>query len=364
MTPQTMVRPGGYLRWIRNRYFNRKDTEGEQALIRVLIGSIIVGVVLVGAPSDRVVLATCVAGIVVPCAIVLWILAIPDVSPLRRCFGIAADMYFITAAVVLGAPTGSWFVGIYLWVTVGNALRYGKLYMGLAALCSVIGWVFVMQHADPWRSNVDAAIGVLLGLLIVPAYLSSLLGRLERTQEQLRSMAMHDALTGIANRRLVADRLDQAMALAKRLGRSCAVMTFDLDGFKAVNDTLGHDAGDALLRRVVDEIRPRLRSYDTLGRLGGDEFIVVLENVTVPADTLRVAALILHTIEGIKVIGNHPIEISASIGVTAYPDGEANADREQLIQRADEAMYTAKRMGKRQFRFDPRLAGAESLPSR
>lgn len=160
----------------------------------------------------------------------------------------------------------------------------------------------------------------------------------------IRRMAYHDALTGLPNRFLVSDRLEQGLSQAKRRGCLLAVMLLDLDGFKTVNDTLGHNVGDLLLRAVARSIESLLRKSDTVGRMGGDEFLIILPEVKTLEGTAAVASKVLKAVGQAREIAGHPIKVTTSAGIALYPwDGE---DASTLIQKADAAMYRAKDAGR------------------
>ena len=165
-------------------------------------------------------------------------------------------------------------------------------------------------------------------------------------EAKLQAQALTDELTGLPNRRLLADRVTQALALAKRKRHVVALLYLDLDGFKLVNDSLGHTLGDLLLGEVATRLRSRTRQSDTLARLGGDEFTVVLTTLHTKEEALLAAQSLLAVLAKPFVIENHEITISASIGISLFPDN--GADGMRLLQQADSAMYAAKRNGKNQ----------------
>ncbi len=167
-----------------------------------------------------------------------------------------------------------------------------------------------------------------------------------RLEEALTHQAFHDVLTGLPNRALFADRLEQALARARRPGASVVVMLLDLDGFKQVNDSLGHKAGDELLQTVAGRFDAVIRPSDTLARLGGDEFAILLEGV-LEAEALRLATRLSDELSEPISIADHELAISASIGIVASTDGQARA--EDLIRDADVAMYAAKESGRGRY---------------
>jgi diguanylate cyclase (GGDEF)-like protein len=171
----------------------------------------------------------------------------------------------------------------------------------------------------------------------------------ERAQASLARMAHFDGLTGLPNRRLFTDRLTQALGRARRHGGRVAVLFVDLDRFKPVNDTLGHAAGDTVLRAVSDRLKTALRQEDTLARLGGDEFTVILEDITSRDDAVRVADRLLSTVATPLDLEGQEVALGASIGISLYP--EDGADAATLVKNADVAMYRAKQEGKGVFCF-------------
>nr|WP_297349951.1 EAL domain-containing protein [uncultured Glaciecola sp.] len=166
-------------------------------------------------------------------------------------------------------------------------------------------------------------------------------------QHQLEKMAHFDALTNLPNRALLADRLNQAMLQCKREHSVLAVIFMDLDGFKEINDTNGHAVGDELLIKVSNRMKGVLRQVDTLARIGGDEFVIVLTNLTKNEDCKRTLERLLHAVSEPIVMADVVLNVSASIGVTLYPQDYADADI--LVRHADQAMYIAKQAGKNRY---------------
>ncbi len=162
---------------------------------------------------------------------------------------------------------------------------------------------------------------------------------------QLQFNAHHDALTGLPNRTLLADRLKQAMSQTKRREQRLAVLYLDLDGFKAVNDHHGHETGDQLLMALATRIRHALREGDTLARIGGDEFVAVMQDLGNAEQALPVVNRVLAAAAQPVHIGKLTLQVSASLGLTAYPQTE-DVDADQLLRQADQAMYQAKLAGK------------------
>lgn len=163
-------------------------------------------------------------------------------------------------------------------------------------------------------------------------------------EEQLRQMALHDSVTGLPNRTLLAEHLEHAFTLAKRHQNKVALLFIDLDHFKAVNDRFGHEAGDALLRQIAQRLSGCLRASDLAARLGGDEFVVVLEELQQPEQAMAVARKIIAELGLPYRTAAAEITVGASIGVALYPDHATQADL--LLRYADQALYTSKDKGR------------------
>jgi len=170
-----------------------------------------------------------------------------------------------------------------------------------------------------------------------------------RLAEETMHASQHDFLTGLPNRLLLEDRLGQAIALAERHKGEVAVLYVDLDRFKQVNDSMGHLVGDKLLQSIAERLQAQVRTPDTVSRQGGDEFVVVLQDVASKEGIEVVANRILAAVAGVHVIGEHQFSITASVGVGRYP--EDGTDAETLMMRADAALYEAKASGRGCFRF-------------
>jgi diguanylate cyclase (GGDEF)-like protein/PAS domain S-box-containing protein len=172
----------------------------------------------------------------------------------------------------------------------------------------------------------------------------------KRSQEEIRQLAYYDVLTGLPNRRLLLDRLNQALAQAQRHQRSLAVMFLDLDRFKDVNDTLGHDVGDELLKVVAERLEICVRGGDTVSRQGGDEFVIILSEIAQQQDAALVAEKILEVLSQPVTIQGHEMKITTSIGIAVYMNDSAD-NATKLMKKADIAMYQAKEAGRNGFRF-------------
>ena len=194
-----------------------------------------------------------------------------------------------------------------------------------AAICLLVliacAWIAVLRHSVKQRTR-----------------------ELRLSEERLRHLSEHDALTGLPNRLHLNDRLQSAFERAAQNGNRLGMLMVDLDGFKAVNDELGHQAGDKLLREAAGRLRLCVRLTDAVARVGGDEFIVLLPDLRNPEEAAAIAQKIVLAIADPFAIGHTLAAVTASVGVVTYP--EASSDPETMLQCADQAMYAAKENGK------------------
>ena len=181
----------------------------------------------------------------------------------------------------------------------------------------------------------------------------------KEAQARIEFMALHDALTRLPNRAFLVERLGRMQAQAARAQHALAVLFLDLDNFKNINDSLGHHAGDRLLREIARRLSATVRQADMVARLGGDEFVVVLAEIAEPEDAARVAAKLLDTVAAPLALDGHTVSVSCSIGIGLYPDDGDDADL--LIRCADVAMYHAKGNGRSNYQFFAHSMSARSL---
>jgi diguanylate cyclase (GGDEF)-like protein/PAS domain S-box-containing protein len=173
--------------------------------------------------------------------------------------------------------------------------------------------------------------------------------QLQHDARRLEFLAHHDTLTGLPNRAMFADRAREAVSHARRHGKTAAFLFLDLDNFKQVNDSLGHDVGDGLLKVIASRLRASVRGEDFIARIGGDEFCVLLQNIAEPREAAAVAQKLLHELSKTYRIGDHHVESGASIGIACVPqDGE---DVATLLRLADAAMYRAKDLGRSRYQY-------------
>ncbi len=204
------------------------------------------------------------------------------------------------------------------------------------------------QHHDGHELPIEITVGHVKrqsGHLFI-AFLHDITERLA-FRDQMRELALTDVLTSLPNRRAFSDRLPEGMMRARRADQLLALFFMDIDGFKGVNDRYGHEAGDELLVEFARRLQHSVRDVDTVARLAGDEFVVILENLQTQEDALMVAQKILNTIREPFQLTHSTVNISSSIGVAVYqPNLDGEVGPEELLSMADKAMYAAKRLGK------------------
>lgn len=232
------------------------------------------------------------------------------------------DWRFYRAMWASIRKTGHWFGEIW------NRRKSGEVFAQILSISTV----------TDARGQVQHYVGIFSDISKIKAH-----------EQELDRVAHYDSLTGVPNRRLLGDRLAQAIARADRTGAFLAVCYLDLDSFKSVNDLWGHSAGDRLLISVTESLRHVLRAEDTLARLGGDEFVILLADIQSPEECSLIMERILTAVSAPIDIEGQTLAVSASIGVSLYP--QDNVDADTLIRHADQAMYLAKDSGKNRFQM-------------
>jgi len=356
--------------------FLRADAEREQALIRGILVSLIALYLYIAHPefflssSPRLIL---LAYLPLSIALIIRVVLKPGTYPLRRIAFTILDQATI-AAVVYSAGTTIPVIALAFWVMVGSGFRFGNAYLYLSEATAVAGLLLCILFSPHWADHAIYGWGYIASILVVAFYTTVLLARVSETNRQLseslsrvNALARNDSLTGLPNRLALVERLTQSIAMAQRTRIQVSLLYFDIDGFKTVNDTIGHNGGDELLKQVAQRLSAKIRNTDMLARLGGDEFIIVLEGTSLPQNAPRVAQIVLDTVQEIDIRGMErtpgtraTLRIGASIGITSYqPATTPTAPRvEEFIKQADDAMYSAKKAGKGCYRFSPEHTAA------
>src|SRR5579872_176833 len=251
----------------------------------------------------------------------------------------------------------------------------GMHYTGMAAaefapdsVCLASGSNFGLSNSGLASLIAVATVSILAITLILSAFDAQLAARnakhaasLEAANVHLRNIALYDNLTGLPNRLLLEDRIEQAIAHARRAAKPCALMFVDLDNFKPVNDMFGHPVGDELLKAVGGRLTNCLRQGDTVARVGGDEFIVVLSELAQAKDAIVVGEKLLQELARPFVVGQRQLNVTCSVGISIYPTDGASV--KELLTCADVAMYQAKKSGRNGYRLFERGMNALATPS-
>ena len=261
---------------------------------------------------------------------------------LRRALRLIAWATLAAGVFVLNVRTGADLrLGILYVVPVLLAASYDGLGWGIAfALATALLRFGVGIDQMPLDTSLQVRLLNEAAYLTVVGVAIAGLSQLRRTQSQLRLLATHDPLTTVLNARAFASQLAQELGRNRRYGRPLALIYLDLDDFKKVNDAHGHATGDAVLRLVADAMRSAVRQADVVGRLGGDEFGVLMPET----DGTVAHAVATRLAGGIRTVFRGTPSVTASIGVVAVSGTEAGSD--ELLRKADQAMYEAKRAGK------------------
>ena len=280
----------------------------------------------------------------------------------RRYIVIVLDLGLATYVTAYFENAGVAFYPLFLWVMVGNGIRYGQHYMQFATLLGLLGFSGALATSGLLSSQPGTYIGLMFGLVLMPKFFLVMIDRLTEANSKLQAqrdeaefMATHDVLTGLPNRAYLHTRIHQSLARAKRGQRELTIAFIDLDAFKEINDSFGHEYGDFLLAQVAEAMKSVVRESDTVARLGGDEFVVVIEDSEdgPGADTL--IERLFSCVGRYYSIGEYETFVTWSCGLVVYPrDGN---DVHTLLEHADTAMYAAKEKGPNHFVFyDPSMS--------
>lgn len=289
-------------------------------------------------------------------AVVLWlhVRRFPGNNRLRRIIAIATDQAGCFAGMLVPGVMGGVVIFLPLWISLGNGIRFGVKWMAWSVTLALLGVAGLGVFSDYWSQHPSWLVGLALLNIAIPLYMATLIGGFQENRRNLslyadamKALALKDTLTGLCNRGAFFEALDRASAHAQRTRTVLAVLFFDLNGFKKVNDAFGHATGDRLLREVASAVQAELRSEDVLARLGGDEFVALLQFDQHPPE--RAAERILRALGDIREIDGHPLAVSASVGIVVVNGADAVAlGAERLVELADLNMYAAKRAGRGQ----------------
>lgn len=363
MNPETTATPvqRGLFAIVCKRFVQRSDNEHIQALVRIAIGSIgsiyVFFVYTSGklSPSQSHMLFAVAGFVLAAIGILVSVIIRSQASPSRRIVGMMLDFSATSYFMYVMEDMGILFFVVYLWVTIGNGLRYGAPYLFTAMIVGIVSFAVVLANSAYWREQWGFSAGLLIGLVALPLYFSSLLKQLGKQHDELKRLyaqmarhATHDSLTNLPNRKHFYDQLAETMASARQEKRTFTVLYLDLDGFKAINDDMGHAIGDQLIENTARRLERCVRKGDMVARVGGDEFVVLLQDVA-SLDVSKIAEKIIETLSKPIMFSDKTLSVTTSIGVATYP--QDGADANALIHSADSAMYEAKRNGKNGYRI-------------
>ena len=353
---------------LRERLAERPDTEHQAAIIRLAIavisGSYLAVAVNMNGLGDAAMFhAMALLLVVIPYSIgiLICILVYPQVSVTRRILSMFMDIGATTYALYYLGEISTPVYGVYLFNACGNGFRFGTRYLYLSSALSIVGFTFVLATTEYWQSHLTLGVGLLIVLLVIPMYFASLVRQLHTALAHMRTMATHDALTGLPNRHSFYEHLHRATKLAEQNNTPFAVVFVDLDGFKPINDALGHSVGDAVLKSVARRLEQSVRKHDVISRYGGDEFVLILTHIQ-KNEVPSVAHKIISTIALPYEAGGKTVSLTSSVGIATYPDSGHTVD--ELVAHADAAMYRSKRAGRNSFCLDEELCTANVSPVR
>jgi diguanylate cyclase (GGDEF)-like protein len=304
------------------------------------------------------VLATAIAFPLYAAVYLLLVRRYPVPTYTRRGIAVLVDTLSNIYIAYFGGPFAA-YVGFLFLVTIGWGLRFGRHYLFLATAIAILGMACNLAVSPYWNQNLLFGTTIIFGLIANTVNASILLGRIVEANHQLAEkvqevsrLAWQDQLTKLPNRPYFHDRLGQMLAASARSGRQVALLLFDIDSFKAVNDTLGHEAGDRLLREIAERVGRRVRQADTFARVGGDEFVILIDIAHDNSDAVPVAETVVAAIAEIDMFDEQGLRVGASVGI-ACSGSVAARERvaDELLIQADRAMYEAKRAGKGRYKF-------------
>ena len=272
----------------------------------------------------------------------------PRLAHERVIVGLIHDVLVTTTFLLFSREKFASLLFIYPWISIGHGFRFGERYLFIASLFTSFGMLILFKVSKYWGSLVPSGLDIGLIFVLVASYTGYLLRDLSAIKEVLKQLATRDPLTGLANRRIIEDQLPHMVAEHQADNMSMGMIYFDLDGFKPVNDDLGHDAGDVLLKQVAQMVKKSVRADDIVARVGGDEFVVVLNRIESEKDLATRGRAILARIEGIKELNGKKISISASLGclLIGSKTPKELSSSQKLIREADRLMYASKKSGR------------------
>ncbi|MCW8956399.1 MAG: diguanylate cyclase [Gammaproteobacteria bacterium] len=283
-------------------------------------------------------------------ALHIWIKLWPKPIIWRRGLTIVADTLITCYGMYLTGPFSGVLYPILLWIIIANGMRFGSQYLYFSMAISTAGLIITILNTPFLTNYMPVSVGMIMGVFILPLFFGILLHELKESHRELQAQihktthaAAHDILTGLPNRLFFIDHVTAAIKTAREQHKKLALLFIDLDGFKKINDNMGHKTGDRLLQLVAKRIKARLRDGDTVARLGGDEFVVLLNNVNTAETAMIFAERLIDIFNEPFYIDHRTVLASGSVGISLFPGHGEDVDT--LIHHADTAMYKVKRRG-------------------
>jgi diguanylate cyclase (GGDEF)-like protein len=346
---RTSILPSGFHRL--------EEVERGQAIFRLWGGSGFLYTVLLmyvfgKRPTIEIALWCAVAYSVMGVSWIYFISLVSVAAESRRKLIIFLDLIIWSIGLCLAGEIYALTLWLPLTVSMGNGLRYSPKHGFISATVSGVCVAIALELSPYWRNMPLVSVGIFLTVTVMPIYAFLLTKKISKNKYLMEQRAATleaaircDALTGVLNRTGFTIDFERTFAEAQLPGRRAALLVIDLDGFKAVNDSAGHAAGDDVLRRVAAAMRSCLRLSDSIGRLGGDEFAVVLTSLQSSDDARWIADKIVLAVAALAVPGHDGLSVGASVGMCLLPSAEIRTIEEALAV-ADALMYDSKRSGK------------------
>lgn len=272
-------------------------------------------------------------------------------NPARQIFSICLDILLISYAFYLAGEWATLFISLFLWIIIGNGIRYGLPYLLFSMILGTLCFFIVIKTSDYWIGTPMLSMGLLLSFIVLPLFFMYLLNNLHKTRLRLEQelkktahLAHYDVMTELPNRHSFTQRLHHELQVAKRNHSYFFILYMDLDGFKEINDTYGHDVGDKVLFKVAQRLKHCVRDIDLIARIGGDEFACVSAASNIVNNSKRLQQRLLTSISKPMQINGITLTIGVSIGQACYPDD--GQEFEQLLIKSDQNMYQKKQLNK------------------
>ncbi len=278
----------------------------------------------------------------------------PGDIPIRRSIITLIDFLAVTISFYYGGAVSAIYSFAYVWITVGNSIRFGSRGLIESMVISLLSFTFLVVYSDFWNEQIYFSIGIYLIITIIPLYvlkltnsLADLSRQLEKELSHANYLAAHDELSGLFNRATFFSILEQKIKDSANKNEMLMVMYIDLDGFKMINDQLGHRYGDVVIQRISERLSDFVRSSDAVCRLGGDEFAIILCGASEQFDATKFCKSVVNKVSEPMTVEGSLLHVTASIGVSSFP---ANGScSKELTECADKAMYKSKSEGKNKF---------------